>query len=133
MVLFIIIINITIFLYFSKIILDPVESTTIFFKTIILFPINILARKSSIRYNSFLIKIILFSPAKYIYNIIYSLALYLIDPIFLTFIIIFIKRISVSGTWVFRNFLLIRLIIYPLSTYIDDFSFNKKKPTIALA
>ena len=133
LVLFVTVINITIFLYFSKIILESTGFTTIFSKTIILFPINILVRRLFIRYNFFLIKIILFSPAKYIYSIIYSFALYLIDFISLIFIVISIERISASGIWVFRNFLLIRLIIYLLFTYIDDFSPNKKKLTIILA
>ena len=127
------VINITVFLYFSKIILKPAGSIIIFGKTIILFPINILVYKSSTKYNFFLIKIILFFPAKYIYSITYSFTLYLIDSIFLTFIVIFIERISASEIWVFRNFLLIRFIIYLLFIYIDNFGFNKKKPTIALA
>ena len=53
LILFVIVINITIFLYFSKIILESARSITIFFKIIILFPINILIRKSFIKYNFF--------------------------------------------------------------------------------
>ena len=93
--LLVIVINITIFLYFPKIILKLIRFITIFFRIIILFPINILVGRSSIRYNFFLIKIILFFPAKYICSITYSFILYLIDFIFLIFIVIFIKRISV--------------------------------------
>ena len=95
--LLVIVINITIFLYFSKIILESAGSITIFSRTIILFPINILVRRLFIRYNSLLIKIILFSPVKYIYSITYSLVLYLTDFISLIFIVIFIERISASG------------------------------------
>ena len=97
LVLFVTVINITVFLYSPKIALELIESIIIFSKTIILFPINILARKLFIRYSFFLIKIILFSSAKYIYNITYSLTLYLIGFISLILIVISIERISVSG------------------------------------